>query len=146
MTTRVSHEQVQIDSLSQPHIYKYNQKPFTGIVSVQSSTNQLLQEIRVVDGVQEGLQKTYDPISGKLSTEKNMSGGTLHGLSTYYWADGKISQTHEFVQGRLGGKSIFYHRNGQIRLQMQFSPSGKKTGTWYEYDFQGNIIKETNYN
>ena len=146
MLTRVSHEQVQIDSLSQPHIYKYNKKPFTGIVYVKSSTNQLIQEIRVIEGIQEGLQKTFDPISGKLSTEKNMSGGTLHGLSTYYWADGNISQTHEFVQGRLGGKSTFYHRNGQIRLQMQFSPSGKKTGTWYEYDLQGNIIKQTNYN
>lgn len=145
-TNRVSLNQLEIDSLSQPHTYIYKNKPFTGIVEISSNQNQLLQEIQVINGIEEGLQKIYDSISGKLTAEKNISGGILHGLSTYYWPDGNISQTHEFVQGRLGGKSTFYHRNGQIRLQMQFSPSGKKTGTWYEYDLQGNIIKQTNYN
>lgn len=144
-TTRVSLNELEIDSLSQPRTYIYENKPFTGIVEILSNQNQLLQEIHVLNGVEDGVQKIYDSISGNLTAEKNMSGGILQGLSTYYWPDGNISQTHEFVQGRLGGKSTFYHRNGKIRLQMQFSPSGNKTGTWYEYDLQGKIIKETKY-
>ena len=144
-TTRVSLNELEIDSLSQPRTYIYENKPFTGIVEILSNQNQLLQEIHVLNGIEEGVQKIYDSISGNLTAEKNMSGGILQGLSTYYWPDGNISQTHEFVQGRLGGKSTFYHRNGKIRLQMQFSPSGNKTGTWYEYDLQGKIIKQTKY-
>ena len=144
-TTRVSLKELEIDSLSQPHTYIYHNKPFTGIIEISSSQNQLLQEIHILNGIEEGVQKTYDSISGKLTAEKNISGGILHGLSTYYWPDGNISQTHEFVQGRLGGKSTLYHKNGQKRLEMQFSPSGNKTGTWYEYDLRGNIIKETKY-
>ncbi|MGC6479135.1 MAG: toxin-antitoxin system YwqK family antitoxin [Flavobacteriaceae bacterium] len=144
LETRVSHRLVEIDSLSFPYVYSYNKEPFNGIVEIRNDDDSLLEEMYISDGIQQGPHRIYDT-TGYIKAEKNMTNGVQDGISTYYRPDGKVSQTHEFVQGRLGGKSIFYHKNGKVRLLMQFSPSGKKSGTWYEYDLQGNIIKETHH-
>lgn len=144
-TPRVSHTEITVDRLSIPFVYRHEGNRFNGIMEIRDK-NILLEEMYIKEGIQQGKHILYYPDQKTVKEERTYKDGVLHGPAFYYWPNGTLSQSHEFVEGRLGGKSLFYHRNGSLRLQMEFSPEGSKTGIWFEYDLNGNIIKETKYN
>jgi antitoxin component YwqK of YwqJK toxin-antitoxin module len=58
---------------------------------------------------------------------------------------GKLKLIKNYKDGAVHGKIIYYWDNGNIRLSGQYNKT-HRVGIWKNYDNQGQIIFEENYN
>jgi len=58
---------------------------------------------------------------------------------------GRIKLVKHYKKGIVHGKIVYYWDNGQVRLTGQYE-NMHRSGTWKQYNHDGTLICEENYN
>ena len=99
----------------------------------------------MVNGKKHGYWITYYA-SGVKRSEGNYVKGNKDGLWIYYHKNGNQSGEESFRNGKHEGDCITYHENGNLRSKGVYpkhigkSYDGKKEGTWFNYEEDGETV------
>lgn len=109
------------------------------------------------DGLQEGVEKTYDP-QGNIVQSKIYSNGKLLGegivdaegikqgdWKEYYPRSGKLRAEGAYKNGARIGKWTFYFENGKIEQKGTYREGGLPHGLWTWYYPSGQILREEEF-
>lgn len=94
-----------------------------------------------VSGKQVGNQITYYP-NGNIRSIFPFKDGKVEGTIEWYNRNGLLFDTSEIIDGT--GRYIVYWNNGKIK-EIGNLTKHKKTGTWKEFNQEGEIEKEIQY-
>ncbi len=97
----------------------------------------------MLDGVREGIWKSYYP-EGQLSAVEEYSNGNLSGSITYYYPSGGIRSNENWESGYQEGEANYYFENGRIYRKGPFS-QGMYEGRWLTYHENGKLRQEGVY-
>lgn len=106
-------------------------------------------EFNYVNGVREGVQKTFFHNSNQLKHEYTLVNGKNEGLDKRYYENGNLSSEEFYVQGLVEGLVRSFHENGKLKYEGECS--GHKyhwqgqQGLWKFYSEDGSLEYEKFY-
>ena len=101
-------------------------------------TKQIRKEIFYIDGVMNGIFRSYDPWY-KIEQERMYFNGQLNGTIRHY-IKGKISMEESYLHGKPSGRWNFYNRKG--RIDSYFDCIDGVCGNIYFQDKNMRVYKE----
>ncbi len=115
--------------------------PFTG--RERALVNNQIVEYDVKDGYKHGEFRIYSvdgiiEIQGQLDSNRNV------GKWQYYYPDGKIESEGHFINDRPDGNWVWNYPDGK-KKEKGFYQNGERTGMWFQYNNNGEVIFEKNY-
>ncbi len=123
-------------------LYKQDSNtPFTG--RERALVENKIVEYEVKDGLKHGEFKIFSEegvleISGQLDSNRNV------GKWSYFFPDGQIESTGYFINDMPDGLWIWNFPDGKKREEGKYL-NGIRVGLWYQYDNNGDIVLENNY-
>ncbi len=126
------------------------------LVKLYHSTGKIKYEGAYLNGVQEGLHKSYNtfgiPDSAKVYKDgyliaegKLDSSGLQEGVWTEYYLTGEIQGKGKYTNGKRIEQWEFLYPNGKIEQKGKYSKIGLPTGKWLWYHENGKILIDENY-
>jgi len=115
--------------------------PFTG--REKARVDNKIIEYDVKDGLKHGEFRIYSEegnieIQGQLDSNRNV------GKWQYFYPNGEIESEGYFNLDRPNGKWIWNYSDGKKKEEGEYI-DGNRVGMWYQYDNNGKIIFEYNY-
>jgi len=107
--------------------------PYTGKYEETYSDGQPSLEINLVDGIKEGVEKSWSE-AGTLQLEGNFKAGKRHGATRSWYENGQPLSESSYLNGLLHGPSTTWFANGQKDTQAVYTfgkIEGKST-SWFE--------------
>ena len=83
--------------------------------------------------------------NGEKMYEKAYKDGKLNGIYKSYYNNGQLEQEGEYQEGIMSGVWKSYSRKGVLTEEANYGATGKKTGKFKQYDLDGNLELELNY-
>lgn len=83
--------------------------------------------------------------NGNLFYHTYYTDGQRDGDYIEYYVDGSISVKGKYKIGKEDGTWDYFYTNGKLKNKM-FYEKGKKAGNWVEYDKQGDLLKQYEFN
>ena len=123
-------------------LYKENSNtPFTG--RERALVEDKIVDYEVKDGLKHGEFKIFSEdgaleISGQIDSNRNV------GKWSYYFPNGQIESEGYFVNDMPDGLWIWNYSDGKKKEEGNFL-KGVRVGLWYQYDNNGEIVFEKNY-
>ena len=84
-----------------------------------------------------------DSLGHVVAVNKSKNGKTL--FAAEYYINGQLVGQTKFISGKVDGPATYYYANGRIRSIGQWHDF-KQSGTWKDYNKQGELEKITHYN
>jgi len=123
-------------------LYKQNSNiPFTG--RERALVNDKIVEYDVKDGYKHGEFRIFSEdgiieIQGQLDSNRNV------GKWQYFFTNGKIESEGYFINDRPNGNWVWNYPDGK-KKEEGFYQNGERIGMWFQYDNNGEVIFEKNY-
>lgn len=123
-------------------LYKQNSNiPFTG--RERALVNEKIVEYDVKDGYKHGEFRIFSEdgiieIQGQLDSNRNV------GKWQYFYPNGEIESEGFFIHDRPSGNWVWNHPDGK-KKEEGFYHNGERIGIWFQYDNNGEVIFEKNY-
>lgn len=115
-----------------------------GVYKRYYSNGQLSEETLYDNGELEGKFKTFHR-NGAVNIEGEYKDDKPFGHWKYYHDNGQLIEEGDFKDGERIGVWESYRYNGQLESVSDFGTTGKKTGVYKEYDFDGKLSIELTY-
>ena len=136
----ISAENIEVKS---GYYYVIGEKePFSGIIEFSDKNGNIMKG-NFVNGIVEGVAKTYSP-DGKLLSETPYKNGKQNGVHKRYFPNGNVELEKNYKDGKEEGRRISYYENGKIKMIGNWE-NGIPVGKAKFYDIDGNEIAETSY-
>ena len=113
---------------------------FTGIKQYYSSSNVLVYEVTLKNGVRHGLMKTFYP-SGQVRQTFWYENGLREDSAKWYLLEGPLFRSTPFINDTAHGIQVQYFRTGRIRAKLGFE-KGLRTFFFEEYMPNGQLAKD----
>lgn len=116
--------------------------PDTGYTGIKQFTSgkYLVSEVNFVNGVREGLTKTFYP-SGRLQRTFLYEKGLRQDSSCWYYEEGQLFRTTPFRNDTMEGIQKQYYRTGELKAEMGYK-KGLRTDFFREFTREGNLVKD----
>ncbi len=122
----------------------YKEAPYTGEAYFIKSDGTPMVMRSYVNGVKEGLWKTWHP-NGKLYKEGYVKNGKEHSEYQEYYENGALKYQYNYVMGEKDGKWLSWYESGSPYTERNFK-MGKLHGRLVHYDEEGNARLTEQYN
>jgi antitoxin component YwqK of YwqJK toxin-antitoxin module len=115
--------------------------PFTG--REKALINNKIVEYDVKDGIKHGVFSIYSEegnieIQGQVDSNRNV------GKWQYFYTNGEVESEGYFNYDRPDGKWVWNYPDGKKKEEGIYR-NGERIGMWYQYDNNGEVIFEKNY-
>ena len=115
--------------------------PFTG--REKALINNKIVEYDVKDGFKHGEFKIYSE-NGNIEMQGQLDSNRNVGYWQYFFPDGKIESEGSFNLDNPNGKWIWNYPDGKRKEEGEYN-NGVRVGKWYQFDNNGKITFEYNY-
>ena len=115
--------------------------PFTG--REKALVDNKIVEYDVKDGLKHGDFRIFSA-DGKLEIQGQIDSNKNVGKWQYFYTNGKVESEGYFNYDRPDGKWVWNYPDGKRKEEGSYN-NGERVGIWYQYDNNGEIIFENNY-
>jgi antitoxin component YwqK of YwqJK toxin-antitoxin module len=115
--------------------------PFTG--REKALVDNKIVEYDVKDGLKHGDFRIFSA-DGKLEIQGQIDSNKNVGKWQYFYTNGKVESEGYFNYDRPDGKWVWNYPDGKRKEEGSYH-NGERTGIWSQYDNNGEIIFENNY-
>lgn len=115
--------------------------PFTG--REKAMVDNKIVEYDVKDGLKHGEFRIFG-VDGKLEIEGQIDSNRNVGKWQYFYTNGKVESEGHFNYDRPDGKWVWNYPDGKKKEEGSYR-NGERIGMWYQYDNNGEVIFEKNY-
>lgn len=119
-------------------IYKYQEKPFTGMVLDTTASGRVLLSFKCIDGKIDGEYLEYYKENGNLKEKTTYQNGKKSGPYRKSTKDGGTIQIGEYLDYKKNGEWKTYHNNGKIKSQGSYE-NGSQSGEWRYFFNNGQL-------
>lgn len=109
--TRVNYDE--LDLTDDYQRYTYNGELFTGIAYAEDDDGRLLEEDSLIDGVKDGVCRTYYR-SGYLQIEEHLHKGGIQGIRRYWYENGQLQTEKVYDEHQNLIKELRWNENGEL--------------------------------
>ena len=115
--------------------------PFTG--REKALVENKIVEYDVKDGLKHGEFRIFSA-DGKLEIQGQIDSNKNVGKWQYFYTNGKVESEGYFNYDRPNGKWVWNYSDGKKKEEGSYR-NGERVGMWYQYDNNGEILFENNY-
>lgn len=118
-------------------------EPFTGIAYEEYSNGRIDLEVRLKNGIPNGILKNYRE-NGLLWEKATYKDGELHGPFELYRVNGLLWEKGTKKNGELDGLYELYHENGELKEKAIYK-AGERDGLYESYRENGELKEKATY-
>jgi len=107
-------------------IVYYNDVAYSGMVLTYDESAQLVSEVQLEKGIQEGVSKFYWP-NGTLKRMAHYHNGVYHGTVSMFYENGNAFAFFNYVNGQESGLQQMWKSDGRIKVNYEVI-NGRKYG------------------
>lgn len=112
---------------------------YTGIKQFMSG-KYIVSEVNFINGVREGLTRTFYP-SGRLQRTFWYEKGLKQDSSCWFYEEGQLFRTTPYINDTVNGIQKQFYRTGELKAEMGYR-NGFRTPTFREYTREGKLVKD----
>jgi len=107
-------------------IYYFGEEEYSGIIVEKFGNGNLSGEIKVVDGIKEGISSKWWP-NGNLKSETNFENGEYHGTVSTFFENGNPFSVFNYDHGHESGLQQMWKSDGRLKVNYEVI-HGRKYG------------------